>query len=170
MLKVGVSDQLATIRKNIDKLRTELEKAPLSFSGILSTANNSNDVTEEERQDAWTSFEFDSTQSSNIVYTESDMYQLLFQWGIDAGYWNEKGQITSRAGATLSSAVSSSHIIMRAKFLKVRVNRPWLKVSIFQNTALTTVYTTYTYHLIVSSYILFSVCRLVCCLFLYPTD
>lgn len=140
VLKVGVSEQLATIKEHIRELRNELEKAPLSFSGVLSMANNSYDITEEEKRDAWTSFEFDSTESSNILHTESDTYQALFQWGIDAGYWNEKGQVVSRSGSVLTSGVADSHVVMKAKTLKVRVNRPWFKAGIFQNTALTTVH------------------------------
>ena len=136
-VQVGTSEQIKELTQRIDELRGELSKAPISLPGIVTVANDTYSITEQERQYAWTSFEFDSTERSTIVDSESTTYGALFRFGNDAGLWDEKGRVSQRSSSSsLSSSVTNSQVKMRAKVLKVRINRPWFKETVFHNDAL----------------------------------
>lgn len=140
ILQSQISSTITFLQSQVNQYRNQLSTAPGAVPGYVADANGTRELTPAEQEDQWTAFEFDSTQASKSVSSDSRSYKASLSFGFRGGLWSVSGGASySRSTSKFSQDISQANVKIRAKFLRVQINRPWLRTTLFKNRDLTSV-------------------------------
>ena len=126
-MKAQIEVVLARLNLESDQLERQLEESqPSSSSSLVDDVGTTQPLDAQEIQDNWLLFDFSSTKSSK----ESSSYSFDSSSTATYGNWfTASGTVSSSFGyQSFSEHVKSADVRIRAKVLKVKINRPWFRL------------------------------------------
>ena len=133
-LKSQIDVVLARLKSEKETLENDIkESTPSSGSPMVEDLGTTEALDLEEIQDNWALFEFTSTKSSK----ESSQSSVKSSTKASIGSWfpfSPKGSVSASTGHEhFSEHLRSADVKVKAKVLKVKINRPWLRADLFNN-------------------------------------
>ncbi len=124
---------VGSIDSDIDNYTSQLETAPKVLPPIAAEANNTGAMTQEELDNNWLSFSFDSETSNTTTVTDSKTYKSALSFSAKGLFWHASGGASySRAEQDFAQQMSAADTSISAKVLRVTFSRSWFTPSIFQ--------------------------------------
>ena len=140
VLQSQVSSVITNLQSQISIYENQLPTAPGAVPGYVVEANGTRELTNEERDDEWTTFDFDSSEAQTETNSQTKSYSASLSFGAKGGLWSVKGDAQySRTQSKFSEDISQANVKITAKFLKVKINRPWVRTTLFKNPGLISV-------------------------------
>lgn len=129
-----VLETLEREKKNLEKELAEAKKNPSSGSGLVEDMGKSEKLSLEEMQDNWASFDFSSTTTSQESKSSGTQTSTKASVGSLFPFVGPKVDVAASTEHTsLSSHLSNVNLKVKAKLLKVKINRPWFRPDLFSN-------------------------------------
>ena len=93
--------------------------------------------TEQNLDDAWTSFQYDSESSHTQTDTETNSWNVAVGLGVDVGRFGVQASAHyGRSTTNMRQSFNSANLKVSGQLLRVTIKRPWFKPSIFENPSL----------------------------------
>ena len=134
--KSQMKGQIDTVLKNLydeqHNLERDLEQSlPSPSSSLVEDMGRIEPFQPQEIQDNWAMFDFSSTSSSK----EASSHSFQTDTSASAGYaFVASASVSTSTGyQSFSEHVKSANIKVKAKLLKVKINRPWFNSDLFTN-------------------------------------
>ena len=137
--KSQLKGQVDVILARLELEKTTLEdqikeSEPSSSSPMIDDLGTTEELDLEEIQDNWALFEYTSTKSSK----ESSQSSVQSSTKVSASSWipfyNPGASVSTSAGRkSFSEHLRSADVKVKAKVLKVKINRPWFRADLFRN-------------------------------------
>ncbi len=123
--------------------RTEPYLGPIADSHDFQDLNKLLNETEQNLDDEWLQFEYDSDSSHINTSQESNSLNVAagLSVGIPNGFGLGLGVNVGKSDTDLEQAISSANVKVSGEILRVTVKRPWFKPSIFEDSTLSFVST-----------------------------
>ena len=116
----------------IKELQTELKTVPKPVPLSAADASGKNELSQDEIEQNWMSFSFDSVSSTKEVDTSSETYKAALSFSVGGLLWSVSGGASySRSQQDFAQQMSKSDVAISGKFLRVTMNRDWFHPSIF---------------------------------------
>ena len=142
-MKDQINVVLAKLKGERDQLERQLaESDPSSTSSLVENVGTTEPLEAQEIQDNWLLFDFSSTKSSK----EQSSKSVKTGMSVSFSTWLPLGLVGSPASGSVGGALSSSvghqsfsehvksaDVKVKAKLLKVKINRPWFRSDLFAN-------------------------------------
>ena len=136
-MKGQIDVVLARLNLESDQLERQLEESqPSSSSSLVEEVGTTQPLDAQEIQDNWLMFDFSSTKSSK----ESSSLSVETSTTATFGTWFASGSVSASVGhQSFSEHLKSADVKVKAKVLKVKINRPWFRSDLFMNREFTLV-------------------------------
>ena len=134
-LKSQIDVILARLELEKNTLEDQISKSePSSGSPMVDDLGTTEELDLEEIQDNWALFEYTSTKSSK----ESSQSSVQSSTKVSASswipFWIPGASVSTSAGRkSFSEHLRSADVKVKAKVLKVKINRPWFRADLFRN-------------------------------------
>lgn len=133
---------LMKLRNETEQLQKQLmNSVPSSVSSLVDDMGTTGALLVEEIQDHWEYFEFSSTKDERSAATSLSSSNSISIGNILPFSLKPS---TSQGYQTFTDHVQGANLTLKAKVLKVKINRPWFRPSLFQNRELKLVSDLYT--------------------------
>ena len=134
----GVNDTRAAfqavideIDENIADLQLLLLRAGTKFPSLARHAADSQD----QLDSRWLGFEFDSSRSISSTDRSSSHRSVAASFSASGLFWSVSGSFShSRSESSFRSAMNSANVKIAGELLRVVVQRPWFRPSLFKST------------------------------------
>ena len=132
----SLEQELAEIESELK--RTEPYLGPVADSRDFQDLNKLLNDTEQNLDDEWLQFEYDSDSSHISSSQEANSINVAvgLSVGVPNGLGLGLGVNVGKSDTDLKQAISSASVKVSGELLRVTVKRPWFKPSIFEDTAL----------------------------------
>lgn len=128
-LKGQIELVLMKLRNESTKLQEQLTNSTgFTLSPLLSEMEGTESLSMEEIQDKWQYFEYSSTEESGVT---TDEYVTYASIGNVLPFTPKPSTVP--VPHTFASIVKNANVLLKAKLLKVEVNRPWFMESLFHD-------------------------------------
>ena len=137
-MKDQIDIVLAKLTLESEQLESQLaESKPSSSSSLVDDVGTTEPFEPQEIQDNWAMFDISSTRSSK----ESSSSSVETSTMVSAGYsFFGSASVSASVGhQSFSEHVKSADVKVKAKVLKVKINRPWFRSELFTNREFTLV-------------------------------
>ena len=137
-MKDQIDIVLAKLTLESEQLESQLaESKPSSSSSLVDDVGTTEPFEPQEIQDNWAMFDFSSTKSSK----ESSSSSVETSTTVSGSYsFVASASVSASVGhQSFSEHVQSSDVKVKAKVLKVKINRPWFRSELFINREFTLV-------------------------------
>ena len=129
----NIQTLLHSIDSDIANYTSRLATAPKVLPPIAAEASNTGAMTQEELDNNWLSFSFDSETSNTTTVTDSKTYKSALSFSANGLFWHASGGASySRAEQDFAQQMSAADTSISAKVLRVTFSRSWFTPSIFQ--------------------------------------
>ncbi len=119
------------IDENIDDLQLLLFKAGSKFPSLARHAADSQD----QLDSRWLQFEFDSSKSTRETASSRSHTSVATQFGASGLFWSARASFSySKSEASFREAMNSADVKVKGELLRVVVQRPWFRPSLFKST------------------------------------
>ena len=142
-MKAQINIVLAKLKGERDQLERQLEESdPSSTSSLVEDVGTTEPLEPQEIQDNWAMFDFSSTKSSKEQSSTSVNTGMSFSFSTWLPLELVGSPVSGSVGGGLSSSVGhqsfsehvkSADVKVKAKLLKVKINRPWFRLDLFTN-------------------------------------
>ena len=137
-MKDQINVVLAKLNTDHEHLERELaESKPSSSSSLVDDMGTTEPFEPQEIQDNWAMFDFSSTESSKE--TKSRSFDTKNSASFGYAFLASASVSASVGHQSFSEHVKSADVKVRAKLLKVKINRPWFRTDLFTNREFTLV-------------------------------
>ncbi len=135
--------RISSLQQELSELESELRHSepylgPIADSRDFQNLNHLLNETEQNLDDNWLQFEYDSDSSHVKTSQESNSVNVVTR--ISAGYplglSFGLGVNAGKSDTDLNQAISSANVKVSGELLRVSVKRPWFKPSIFEDSTL----------------------------------
>lgn len=132
-MKDQIDHVLARLKIESESLERQLaESDPSSSSSLVDDVGTTEPLNAHEVKDNWAMFEFSSTKSSKE--SSSTSFDTSTTASISTWVPAASGSVSQSVGVqSFSEHVRSADVKVKAKFLKVKINRPWFRPDLFMN-------------------------------------
>ena len=132
----GSSQDMQTLLQQLDdqiaNYTEQLKDAPVTLPPIASSANQSEYLTQDEIDQNWRVFAFNSETSSSTAITDSKTYKTALSFSVNGLFWSAGGGASySRAEQDFAQQMSEADVSLSAKILRVTFSRSWFTPSLF---------------------------------------
>jgi hypothetical protein len=133
-----------SLKRQIQSIDADIDRSEAYLGGVADSRDfqNLNSVlneTEQNLDDAWTAFEYDSDSSHIHSEEETKSVNVAAGIGIGVGEPGFGGQASANYGkstADLKQALNSANLKVSGELLRVVIKRPWFKPDIFTDPSL----------------------------------
>ena len=137
-----LSMRVDSLKRQIASIEAELATAKPYLGGLADSREFQNlnsllNETEQNLDDAWTSFEYDSDSSHIDTDEETKSLNVATSFGVGApGFGVNVGVNYGKGTADLKQALNSANLKVSGELLRVVVKRPWFRPNIFTDPSL----------------------------------
>ena len=138
LAREALGDTVTEIDGQIDDLKRRLATAGVKFSHLARDAQHAAD-TQDELDSKWLTFQFDSRRDmfSNFSSSSQKSSQVAASGGARGLFWRAKASFSdsrSRSESRFESSMNSAETVVRGELLRVTIQRPWFRPSLFRST------------------------------------
>ena len=128
------SDSLSGILKQIEDEINDLEDQLKTAPKELPVPKDNNTMSQQELDDNWMSFSFDSEESKTSVDTSSKVYKAAASFHASGWFWHAGGSVShSSASQNFDKDMQQAGVNVAAKLLRVTFSRNWFRPSLFSH-------------------------------------
>lgn len=133
-MKGQIDVVLEKLKDESEQLKNQLEESkPSSGSPLVEDVGKTEALQLEEIQDDWAVFEFSSTKSSKETTAKGMKSTTSTSVGTIFRFVPKTSVSASVGRQSFSEHVKSASLKVKAKLLKVKINRPWFRPDLFRN-------------------------------------
>lgn len=128
------------IEEQIDALQQQLATSDVKFSHLARDAQHAAD-TQDQLDSKWLSFSFNSAKhkSSSFSTHSQRSSRVAASFGASGFFWSVGGSYShsrSRSESSFRASMNSAKTVVSGELLRVTIQRPWFRPSIFKSTQL----------------------------------
>ena len=141
-LNIFLRTRLGSLNKEIKKIEKKLSLSRPYLGEVVDSRefqdlNSVLNETEQNLDDAWTSFQYDSESSRTQTDTETNSWNVAVGLGVGGKVFGV--QVSAHYGESttdMRQSFNSANLKVSGQLLRVTIKRPWFKPSIFENPSL----------------------------------
>ena len=121
----------------VSSLQLTLEHSAAKLATLARQVGEGSSLSSDSR---WLAFEFDSKTTSFDGVTIQQFASTAANYGANAALWSVKSSLAAGANGSetrFRRAMNRARVKVKGELLRVTVNRPWFRPSLFENTDLT---------------------------------
>lgn len=121
---------IAELDEEIEDLRIKLTTAGIKLTQLASHAADS----QEQLDSQWLQFEFDSAHETRSSKSSSKHTSVAASFKASGFLWSARASYSySRSESSFQSAMNSAEVNVKGELLRVTVQRPWFRPSLFKS-------------------------------------
>ena len=125
------------IEVQIQNLQARLAEKDVKFSHLARAAQHAAD-TQDQLDSKWLTFSFDSTRQTSSSYTDyaAKSYRVAVSGSVGGFFWRARASSSfsrSSAESSFEAAMNTASTLVSGELLRVTVQRPWFRPSIFKS-------------------------------------
>ena len=129
--KLSFDNIIKSINDEIDALQFQLLRADPKFPSLARHAAD----TQDQLDSRWLRFEFNSKQKIETSDSRSSHFSVAAQFKASGWFWSVSASSSySRSESSFQSAMNSANVKVKGELLRVTINRPWFRPSLFKST------------------------------------
>lgn len=124
------------IDREVSSIQLTLEHSAAKLATLARQVDEGNSLSSDSR---WLAFEFDSKTTSFDGVTIQRFASTAANYGANAALWSVKSSLAAGANGSetrFRRAMNRARVKVKGELLRVTVNRPWFRPSLFENTDL----------------------------------
>ena len=137
LAREALNETAVEIEEEIKVLKQRLAKTDIKFSHLARDAQHAAD-TQEQLDSKWLSFSFDSKKdtSSSFSTASSRHSRVASSFKARGWFWSASGSVShsrSSSSSSFSATMNSAQTLVSGQLLRVTVQRPWFRPSLFKS-------------------------------------
>ena len=137
LTREALNETAIAIDDEIKALKQRLAKTDIKFSHLARDAKHVAD-SQEQLDSKWLSFSFDSKKdtSSSFSAASAKSSHVAASFRASGTFWSARGSVShsrSRKESSFSATMNSAHTLVSGQLLRVTIQRPWFRPSVFKS-------------------------------------
>ena len=137
LARQALNESAVEINEEIKILKQRLAKTDIKFSHLARDAQHAAD-TQEQLDSKWLSFSFDSKKDTSSSFSTSSHRhsRVAASYSANSWWWSSSASVShSRSSyeSSFSSTMNSAQTLVSGQLLRVTVQRPWFRPSLFKS-------------------------------------
>ena len=134
----ALNQTAAEIENQIEELKGRLARADVKFSHLARDAQHAAD-TQDQLDSKWLSFSFNSKtyeRSSESSHSQTSS-RIAASFGASGFFWSARASYShskSRSESRFQASMNSAETVVSGELLRVTIQRPWFRPSLFKST------------------------------------
>ena len=128
--KESIGSLIEQIDREISELNQDLRRVGAKFPSLARHAADSQD----QLDSRWLHFDFSSQHYKSSSTYNSKHYSVAVSAKASFGFWSVRSSFSySRSEQSFQSSMNSANVQVKGELLRVTVNRPWFRPSLFRS-------------------------------------